>query len=173
MKRAMDGAAVLVLLTGIVLAGSAQMAPPAQAPNPAFEKLKSLAGRWEGTYGEKKEPTAVSYSVVSNGTAVEETIHSADSSDMVTMYVRDGDRLVMTHYCSMGNQPRMVSKGLKNGNELEFVFQDITNLADPKDGHMRGMVLKFVDNDHITHSWTWREGGKDAKPEVFEVTRKK
>ncbi len=144
----------------------------AQAPLPAFEKLKSLAGEWKGTYGEKKQPSEVAYRVVSNGTVVEETLKNADSKDMVTLYYRDGDRLMMTHYCSIGNQPRMAARPMKDGKTLVFSFVDVTNLVSPQDGHMHAMELTFDAANRITHRWTWRQAGKDTKPEVFEFTRK-
>src|SRR5262245_33835119 len=70
-----------------------------------FEKLKSLAGEWQaqGPHG----LTKVSYEIVSGGTAVMETIIPPQEPTMVTLYHRDGDQLMMTHYCSGGNQPRM------------------------------------------------------------------
>jgi hypothetical protein len=39
--------------------------------------------------------------------------------EMVTVYHLDGKKLVLTHYCSGGTQPRVRSKGLK-GNVLAF-----------------------------------------------------
>ena len=31
--------------------------------------------------------------------------------DMISMFNLDGDRVVLTHYCAAGNQPRMVASG--------------------------------------------------------------
>jgi hypothetical protein len=38
---------------------------------------------------------------------------------MISVYHPDGSSFFMTHYCSMGNQPRMSSGGLAGG-KLEF-----------------------------------------------------
>ncbi len=85
-------------------------------PNAGWEKLKSLAGEWDGTEGGK--PFHASYKIVSSGTAVMETLDGPDAMQMVTIYHADGGSLLMTHYCSMGNQPRMRSKGLSASGAL-------------------------------------------------------
>ena len=49
---------------------------------------------------------------------------------MLTLYHRDGNRLVLTHYCMAGNQPRMQAKPFDAGaNELAFEFLDATDLT--------------------------------------------
>jgi hypothetical protein len=84
--------------------------------NAGWEWMKSLQGEWEGTY-EGKLATRASYRLVSNGTALMETLVSPDASDMITMYTPDGDRLMMTHYCSANNQPRMRAAAATGGGE--------------------------------------------------------
>ena len=73
---------------------------------PAFDQLKALAGHWEGTTatGQKGE---VTYEVISNGSVVMERLHPGNEPDMITMYTLDADRILVTHYCSAGNQPTM------------------------------------------------------------------
>ena len=45
------------------------------------------------------------------------------------------------------------------------------NLKSPETGHQHHLVLSFEDDNHITETWTWREGGKDT-PMVFHFSRK-
>jgi hypothetical protein len=68
----------------------------------AFDKLKALAGEWEGKDGEGN-PLKMSYEVVSGGTAVMEKIHNVHNENMVTLYHQDRNGLLATHYCSIGN----------------------------------------------------------------------
>jgi hypothetical protein len=76
------------------------------AADAAWDRLKSLAGEWEGVEGSNK--TTATYTIVSGGHVVMESMKMpAPEPDMVTMYHRDGTSLVTTHYCSLGNQPRM------------------------------------------------------------------
>jgi hypothetical protein len=102
-----------------------------------------------------------------------EILDPISEPSMATIYHLDGDKLVMTHYCSIGNQPRMLAQvpagEIKN---LSFTFVDATNLAKPSDGHMRYLTLTFQDKDHLTQVWTWRQDGKDM-PATFNLVRNK
>ncbi len=145
-------------------------ASPASKDQPDFERLKSLVGVWEaeGPHGTAR----ISYTVVSAGSTVMETIDDSDHAPMmVTMYHLDGDKLMMTHYCSAGNQPRMrlVSS---TPTDLTFEMFDATNLASPNDAHMRKVVISWTDKDHITAAWTMSKDGKDGEPGIFKLTRK-
>jgi hypothetical protein len=51
--------------------------------------------------------TNVSYQLISGGAAIMERIMPPNEPSMVSIYHLDGDKLMMTHYCSAGNQPRM------------------------------------------------------------------
>jgi hypothetical protein len=149
--------------------------PAAPATNPAWEKMKSLVGEWEGTmaHGEMNMPVKVSYSLVSGGTSLMERMSAPDEGhDMVTMYYPDGSRLMMTHYCSEGNQPRMRANTAGADGSLAFDFVDVTGLASREAEHMRRLVVKFQDADHFTQEWTHRKAGKDETG-IFKYTRKK
>jgi hypothetical protein len=140
--------------------------------NAGWEWMKSLQGDWEGSY-EGKVATRASYRLVSNGTALMETLISPDHSDMITMYTADGDRLMMTHYCSANNQPRMrASAATVGAKRLVFDYMDATNLEAPDAMHMHKLVVTWDDPDHFTEQWTSREKGKDTSS-TFSFTRKK
>lgn len=140
--------------------------------NAGWEWMKSLQGEWEGSY-EGKVATSASYRLVSNGTALMETLVSPDHSDMITMYTPDGDRMMMTHYCSANNQPRMRAPAASGGGKrLVFDYVDATNLEAPDAMHMHKLVVTWNDPDHFTQQWTSREKGKDTSA-TFSFTRKK
>lgn len=145
------------------------MAMAASDAQQSFDKLKSLAGTWEGktTGGQMAE---VSFRVTGNGSAMMSEIKSED--DMITMFHLDGNRLLMTHYCGAGNQPRMQGTVSPDGKTFAFDFLDATNLAGPQAGHMHRAVFTIVDADHHTEEWTWTADGKDNK-ELFALQRKK
>jgi hypothetical protein len=154
------------VLFGLALAAAAFAAEPANA---GWEKVKSLVGEWEGTAEGK--PYRISYKAVSNGTAVMETIEGPEATQMVTLYHPDGSTLLMTHYCSMGNQPRMRSKGLEKGT-LAFAYVDATNIASPEQLRMTRLVMSFPDPDHLVEEWTAKEGAKEHTSR-FTCSRKK
>ena len=140
------------------------------AGNAAWESMKSLQGEWDGLY-EGKVRTKASYRLVSNGSALMESLESPDHSDMVTMYHPDGSRLLMTHYCSEANQSRMRAPG-SDPKRIAFSFVDVSNLASPDAMRMTGLVLTLKDKDHFTAEWTATGMGK-SNSSIFEFTRKK
>lgn len=154
---------------------SAVATASAQAPSAgqqAFDKLKTLAGKWEGTDGGGKAAWS-RFTLVSNGTVIMQA-HKSDSEDysMLTTYYVDNGRLMITHFCGAGNQPRMVAAGLSlDGQRITFRLHDVTNLTSPETGHMAALEITFVDGEHYTERWTWREGGKDQMSELFQLTR--
>lgn len=161
----------MIVLSAAVLA-AAPIRVGAQSPAAAwFDRLKGLAGTWQGKLSDGGE-TVVSYRVASAGTAVIETI-GEEGTGMVSVYTVDGNRILMTHYCSAGNQPRMAAKVTSADQKtLTFEFLDITNLSSPEAMHIHGLAMTWVDADHVTNVWTHRAGGKDGALE-FALTRKK
>ncbi len=92
--------------------------------------------------------------------------------DMISMFHLDGpDKLLLTHYCSAGNQPRMQASVSPDGKTLTFHYVDATNLDGPDAGHMQTMVLTLLDDNHHTEEWTFVNHGKEMK-EVFDLRRK-
>jgi hypothetical protein len=161
----------LGLVFAIVSAGLAQGRGQESYP-PAFEKLKTLVGEWEGKLPDGKT-ARVNYRLTAVGSALVETLMPGDPKEMVTVYHPDGESVMLTHYCAARNQPRMRAKPQAGEiKELAFGFVDVTNLASPGAGHMRDLVITFLDEDHFTARWTYRKEGKD-EPEVFSYTRKK
>ncbi len=143
--------------------------PSAQA---GFDKLKSLAGTWENKH-EDGSTTTVTYKVISAGSAVMETMsYGKEQEAMVTLYHLDGSKLMLTHYCSAGNQPRMVAEPSADPNKLTFAYLDATNLKTPDDGHMTGLTVSFDGPDAYSQTWTFKAKGKDST-DVFKYHRKK
>jgi len=139
--------------------------------NPAFDRMKSLEGTWEGS-GPKGMNVRVTYRVVSEGSAMLETIdHSGMEGAMVTLYHLDGDKLMMTHYCSAGNQPRMrMTKSTPAS--IAFAMFDVTNLASKDALYMNKLVITWADKNHMTEEWTSHAKGEDSPPHLFTLERK-
>jgi hypothetical protein len=159
---------VLALAFALLCAGASSQTKPASG----FEQLKSLVGEWEGTH-HSAAAVHLSYELVSNGSALIERLHPTGESEMITMYSADGDRVAVTHYCSAGNQPQMVTLPISGPmQKFTFSFVRATNLKGPGDGHMVGLTLTLIDPDHLTQEWTWLENGK-TQTDLFRFTRKK
>jgi hypothetical protein len=144
--------------------------------NAGLEKFKLLAGEWVG-----KEPVGekgmgdirIKYKVTSGGSTVVETIAPDTDHEMVSMIHADGDALVLTHYCHLGNQPRMKAAGKLDGDKIEFKFADGTNMKAEKDMHMHEATFTFVDKDTLKTEWTLYQDGKAGHKVTFELKRKK
>ncbi|MGH8310491.1 MAG: hypothetical protein ACRETX_11950, partial [Steroidobacteraceae bacterium] len=139
-----------------------------------FALLKSLEGEWSGTtqHEGKFEPVRVQYRVSGNGTVVEETLFKGTPHEMISMYHLDGDRLMMTHYCTTGNQPRMISDASTDDpKSIKFDFLDATNMQSDDAMHMHSMHLTLRDPNHLDAWWqSWAKG--EPGPEAhFEFTR--
>jgi len=138
----------------------------------SFDQIKTLAGSWEGKASNGK-PLDVSFSDMSNGSAVMSEIHGDDPQHhMVSMFHLDGPgRLLITHYCSAGNQPRMLASASPDGKTFTFTYVDATNLSSPDAGHMQQLVIAVLDNNHHTEDWTFTDHGKEMK-QFFDLHRK-
>lgn len=147
--------------------------PAAEAKTPVkhagLEKIKALAGDWV-LADKPNDPAYCSYRVVSGGTAVMEDLQPS-AENMITMYHLDGDALVLTHYCGLGNQPRMKAKPAM-GNKIEFEFAGGCNV-DPKGKYMSALTLEFIALDHVKAHWTLTDNGKKAEQATFDLIRKK
>jgi hypothetical protein len=134
----------------------------------SFATIKSLAGSWEGKASNGMF-VKDSFRLTSNGSAVMSELSGHE--DMITMFHLDGDRLLMTHYCGAGNQPRMKATGSPDGKTVSFDFVDATNLASPQDGHMHRVVYT-IDGDRLAEDWYFVKDGKDIH-EHFDLQRQK
>jgi hypothetical protein len=143
--------------------------------SPALEQFKGLEGKWVGKMGTGSESydAVVTYKVTSNGSAVVETIDPGGKHEMVTVIHPDGDELVLTHYCAIGNQPRMRTSGKSDGKNVKFAFVDATNLKSANDMHMHDVAFEFVDKDTIKTTWRNFLDGKPHETATFELKRAK
>jgi hypothetical protein len=136
----------------------------------SFDQLKSLTGSWEGK-NSKGEPVQVSYRVTGGGSALMSEI-TGHGEDMISMIHFDGaNRLLLTHYCAVGNQPRMQASASPDGKTITFNFLDATNLDNPQSGHMDHVAIAVLDPNHHTEEWTFINHGQEMK-EVFDLKRK-
>jgi hypothetical protein len=157
-----------MLLAGALTATSAFAQTDAQK---AFRAIKNMAGTWESK-GASGRTVPVDFKVTAGGSAVMSEILGEGPEDMITMFHLDGpNRLLMTHYCGAGNQPRMQASVSPDAKTITFNFLDATNLATPDAGHMQRMVLTLLDENHHTEEWTFLDHGKESK-EVFDLHRK-
>jgi hypothetical protein len=160
---------ILIILIAAAAVVSAQQMPmpmpaqktagPQSEAQKAFEKLKTLAGSWQGSVMGMSIQATIR--VTSRGNAIlHEVTSSAMPDDPITMIYVDGDRLLLTHYCDSGNRPRMEGKVSADGNSVEFTLLDITGNTDK--GFMNRVAFSIVDANHHNEESTWMLPGNKS-----------
>ncbi len=167
---------VLMSLTTVAFAQSDAQKSDAQK---SFDKIKTLAGSWEGhvtTVPPKADIEGklmqVSLRATSMGNALmHEMTGAGRPDDPITMLYLDGDRLLLTHYCDAGNRPRMAGKMSPDGKTVEFDFLDVAGSTEY--GHMHHAVFTAIDANHHTEDWTYMEPGDKPVHAHFDLQRTK
>ena len=164
---------VVILITLVASAGAlSRLVPAAQKTNSvlAFERLSTLVGEWHGT--ESASEAKLIYRLTSDGSALMEDFLTP-KSEMITMFTVDGDHLIATHYCSVGNQPQMLTEAIKDPSSiLVFSLSRITGLKTPDDWHNTGLSVTLEDKQHLTQVWTYEyKGQKGTNTFRFVRTR--
>ena len=161
MKALRIAACIVLFATAVFAQSGAQR---------SFDQLKSLTGSWEGK-NSIGQPVQVSYRMTAGGSALMSEI-VGHGETMISMINFDGpNRLLLTHYCAVGNQPRMQASASPDGKTITFNFLDATNLDNPQSGHMDHVVIAMLGPDHHTEEWNFIDHGKEIK-EFFDLTRK-
>ena len=168
-RRFLSGCLLMVLTFSVAVQsrGGDDAAPkPSTVPtNVTLEKMKKLAGTWllADADGKPTDQVASIIKVTAGGSAVHETLFPGQPHEMVSVYTVDGQDLIMTHYCVLGNQPRMKADPKSQANEIIWRFVGGTNLDPKKDKHMHEATLKIIDDDHIEVNGIGWENGVAAK----------
>lgn len=137
-----------------------------------FKGLAANGGNWKGQIPDHANPGKMSdvkmnYKVIANGTAVCETLFAGSPHEMITVYHLDNGTLTATHYCAMGNQPRMSAKvcACDTANKTcNFTFRDATNMNPATDDCMGKQEYAFVNNDTLKVQWHHLGAGGVEKP---------
>ncbi len=148
----------------------------------AFERLKELAGAWEGSAsGEGGEAEAEAdatgqvvheFEVTASGHVLMERMGPDTDYEMVNMYHLDGADLVLTHYCSAGNQPRMkFNAATSEPNRLVFDFDGGTNL-ETTSSHIHSAEIRLPGKDRLDSAWMAHEGDEEVGTMTFHLKRR-
>jgi len=131
----------------------------------AFQTFKSLQGKWAIQSGGKTQPIEMTYEVDSKGSIVTEQF----GKELSVIY-RDGQSLLMTHFCNAGNAPRLRLRDSSQPRVMEFEAFDVTNLKSADAAHVERIIYKIVDDKKMDLEIVWLEG-KSEKPEKYTLTK--
>ncbi len=138
-----------------------------------LQKIKGLAGTWVGEmdHGKGPQPVEIVYRVTAAGSAVVETFNPGTPMEMITMYHDQKGKLVMTHYCMLGNQPKM---RLVSASDKKLALDIVKNSGIKEDEpHMNALTIEFLDADRIQHTWGCCQGVDKITNMSVEFKRKK
>jgi hypothetical protein len=139
-------------------------APAVESPSPAvpWERLKTLVGTWQRTDASTAAQKAfrIRYHLISADTALVEEFGDPAKQGTQTVFHLDGSRLLATHYCAQGNQPRL---RLRAGapDAMMFEFLDATNLRSASDSHLVRLTFRWKDADHLTREEVYATSGRE------------
>jgi hypothetical protein len=166
----------IILVCGVILSGLLAFnshAGPGSVSDKQFTAIKSLVGTWEGyKEGERDQAVVLSYELSGDGSVVVEKIFKGTPKEMVTAYHQNGDKLMLTHYCMLKNQPRMEAARSDDANKIDFRFIDGTNMSAKKDMHMHSLALTRVSANELKQDWTVYQEGKPGPVSTFIFVRK-
>lgn len=156
------------LVAAAMIATPAIAAPATKADAAAsFAALKRLVGTWR-TKRPAGRVVSVVYRLTAGGTVLMETWDLGPDRESVTVYHLDRSVLLATHYCPIGNQPRLRLASV-DPRHLRFVFLDATGLDTPEESHQHAFGIDFVGDDRIVRTETYVEAGKpDTDTLIFD-----
>jgi hypothetical protein len=166
-------AILVIALTVPALAAGPGERPDAASASAAFEALKRLAGSWESE-STKGWAGTMEMQAIAGGSAILATSevdpHSGET--MATVYHLDGERLLLTHYCVAGNQPRLEATAIStDGRRIELSFKDGGNLPSRDLGHMDRVLIEIEDANRWSSRWTWYQQGEERWLEEIRHVR--
>jgi hypothetical protein len=148
------------------------------AADQVFDRLKKLAGEWEGTFEWSQGRTASGtlkavYHVTGNGSALVEDLIMDGVPMMTSVYHLDGLDLRMTHYCAAKNQPRLKAVNISpSATAIDFGFVDVTNADASKTGYVNAFRIELSDTNEIKLRFTFGGGSGTGPIENIVLKRR-
>lgn len=138
----------------------------------ALSNLRRLAGSWKIEHpksGREKE-LRIQFQVIASDSVVVETFVRKNSQPTQTMYHLDGSRLIATHYCAQGNQPRLQLSRQSTPQRLEFEFLDATNLESNSQSHLIQLSFDLADAQRVRREEVYSGDGQ-TDTTVYSLVR--
>ncbi len=163
---------LLPLASAMASNNDGEIAPVYDAHS-AFEALKSFEGEWKSTPvgGDSTRASTVVYKVTANGHSVIKTYGPGSKYEMFSVYHMDGEELKMTHYCAIGNQPKMKFKASDKAGEMFFEFDGGTNFDPNKDAHAHEGLTRVTGSDTQESMSVGYSDGQPQEPRRSTLVR--
>ncbi len=167
---------IVVILSAFAFGSSAFAGEKMGAPvahSKDFDRMKGLVGVWEGKadMGKGVEQFKVTYELTSAGNAIVEKFAAGQPHEMVTMYHDYNGKLVLTHYCSLGNQPHMELTTSGDGAMLFALSEKAPNLVSLQETHMHAHGIVIDGKNSMTQTWTLYDKGAKVNEVSVKLIR--
>lgn len=135
----------------------------------AFDQLRELEGTWR--IAEREDhPLRIKFYPTAGGRTLVESWEVNDRSHSLTIYHRDGDALLATHYCPQGNQPRLeLAPG--SGQAISFTFRDATDLDAENEQHQHDLAFDLTVPGRIVRSEIYMDSTGGIHPSELILER--
>lgn len=128
-----------------------------------FETIAALTGEWQVA---EHASLRIVFEPTAGGSVIIERWMRGERMHSLTIYHIDGERLIATHYCPQGNQPRLAAAASDNG-EIRFTFLDATGL-DPNESYQHDLSLERNADGTVSRAETY--WGPDGAGEESTLT---
>jgi hypothetical protein len=120
-----------------------------------FKTISALTGEWRVA---EHASLRIVFEPTAGGSVIIERWMLGERMHSLTIYHVDGQRLIATHYCPQGNQPRLAATASDDG-EIRFTFLDATDL-DPNESYQHDLSFERKADGTVLRAETyWGPGG--------------
>ena len=140
-----------------------------------MERLKTLEGEWMlvDESGEITDQVGAEFRWTAEGSALREFMFPGQPHEMLNVYHQDGNRVLMTHYCAAGSQPRLEIVPAEEGDGLLLKFDSITNLPSSVAHFMHHAEYEWESEDRLNTIWYGSVDGTVVdETTVFRLARR-
>jgi hypothetical protein len=164
----------LVTLMAVTIgpAAAEQAAHPAAPQDERLEFLKGLQGSWVGQFGDEMGEQRYEFRVTAGGHAVEEREMLGTPMEMLTVYYLEGEDVVGTHFCMLGNRPRVKATTRVENNTLTFACNGTPgNSKSHDEEHVHGWSMRLDADGRLHYSAELVRAGQVTQAPAVVLTR--
>ncbi len=137
-------------------------AAKADAGEDAFGSLTTLVGSWR-IADQPGSTMRIHFYLTAGGSVLAENWERAGVPHSLTLFHRDQQNLMVTHYCPQGNQPRLALSShvaRPSDGPLHFAFVDATDI-DGGEAFLFDLAIDLSDPARPLLTETYRQNGED------------
>jgi hypothetical protein len=150
-------------------------AAPTVLENSPLDPIRKLVGTWVAC-DETGKPTDTVISVMketAGGSAIVETLFPGAPEEMISIYSLDEGKLMLQHYCVMGNAPVYEASVSADRKTHTFQCKGGGNLKDHDRAHMHEGTMVLLGDDLMDSRWLAIANGETVEDVKLMLARKR